>query len=647
MLKTIDFRNSVRSEEIQYNFEYLHERIKRDSLSVGGRGVLKGLEISITGERTINVSEGVFIDEDGLEVQYGGGTFRIAAIEPIMMTSDRIAVNDQGEIHLPYRPYSTSKSGYMNTQHYNMTYPTEELVIKNVTNNAKIRALQIHENVLTVDAEVWARRNVQVDYLYARNRLDTILINKTGVKVATGIMSPSISGTEDSHEGYFVLGYVETSIEDNEKLIIHNTGRETRAVYVDEDNTLFLNGKEYRGIFFEMPDHPVAGDIFIDIERGQIWAFQDGDEGLEWALVNMIEYVPKREVKIYSPDEMPEDLQTFVFDDDYRNMYYVPNQNQLEIIIDNVPLMRDQYEEIIIDSLDINKGRGFKLAEPLDKPAYVEVRSTVAVVNAPLSKVYQRTSIFCKEGILSRDASNTEQLFETVIDYTAGEHQLEVYVDGVRLVPGIEFIETNVSGERVLANKTSYFKILVPVGERQIITYRISKNIYTYDHIGDILESAVDTAMEVAERAEDTLRIVRRELDDALDSLRIEREYFNSKVDEIESNIKTIQGSMDRLDSFILRTDTISKNQIAPEVLSKITKEPFEIARPCEPIFSLSDVKSTDYFTIHMIKGNDGRHLIRGLDYSISGTESVTVVMDENLIDSNATLVISGIRFGI
>lgn len=648
MLKTIDFRNSVRSEEIQFNFDYLHERIKRDSLNVGGRGVLKGLEVTVEPNNTVRVSEGVFIDEDGLEVQYAGGTFRIAPIEPIAMTSERIAVNDQGEIHLPYRPYSSSKKGYMTTQHYGIIYPTEELVIRNVTNNSKIKALQISENVLIVDVDMWARRNVVVDYLYARNRLDTVLISKAGVKIATGIMSPSLTGTEDEHEGYFVLGYIETSIDDNERLIVHSTGRETRAVYVDENNTLFLNGKEYRGIFFDMPEHPVAGDIYIDINHGQIWAFQEGVDGLEWSLVNMIEYVPKREIKIYSPDEMPADMQTFVFEDDSRNMYYVPGQNQLEVIIDNVPLMRDQYEEIALDSLDINRGRGFKLVEPLDKAAYVEVRSTVAVVNAPLSKVYQRTSIFCKEGILYRDTGNTAQIFETSTSYAAGEYQLEVYVDGKRLVPSIEFIETNDQGMRVLSGQVSHFKILNAVATSQIITYRISRNIYTYDHIGDILESAVQTATDIANRADDTLRTMRSELDIALNDLRIERDYFNSKVDELEDQISDLEGELGRMDSFILKTDAILKQQMPAEVLAKIPNGPFNMYMDYTEIITLPGVKATDYITIHAIRNDYSKILIKDLEYSVVDSSNGAIVMIESdIVNPNATLYISGIKFGI
>lgn len=37
-----------------------------------------------------------------------------------------------------------------------------------------------------------------------------------------------------------------------------------------------------------------------------------------------------------------------MFDEDETNLFYVPDTSSLEIIIDNAPLMSDQFEEIIV-----------------------------------------------------------------------------------------------------------------------------------------------------------------------------------------------------------------------------------------------------------------------------------------------------------
>lgn len=649
MLKEINFKNSIRGEVIQENFEFLDKRDKRESIIVGGKGIIEGLEITVLDDQTISVSDGSFIDHDGSEVFFKQRTFKIKPMEPIHKKTERLEVNSQGEIVLPDRPYSVDHKGYFTTAFYNYLYPTNSLVIRSSTDGTKIKAVSVEQNIITVDADMWAGRGVFVEYLYARNRMDTVMINATGVLIATGTMSTSVSYADEiDYSKHFVIGAIEVVINEGQKLVVHNAERDVRNVYVNPEGVLMLDGKPYRRIYFVVPDDPMLDDIYIDKERNHIYVYTKNELGYyEWELMNTRDYMPKTEVRIFSPDEFPADKQTFHFSEEDRRLFFIPEEHQLDIIIDNTIVMSDQYEEILSGTSEINSGVGFRLKDPLEKETFVEVRVTNFVQNAPVNKVFQRTATFAKENLLYKDATNTDSVFETPISYAAGEHQLEVFAEGKRLVRDVEFIEVDENHVKVTEGQHSYFKILIPLRQDQIIVSRVSKNIYTYDHIGDILETSMEKVDEAVKNMNELQATMKKDFEDMKEDFDIEQKILTRKIEALEEENTLIRQELLRMDNMLLKTDKIKASQLEASIQNALVKKAFEKAVPCAAIVTVDDLDVNDYIVAHLISKTGSRPLIKGADYTVTGLSvGIILTLDEAVVDPLATILLSGIQIG-
>lgn len=653
MLKEINFRNSIRGEVIEENFHYLHDRVKRESLLVGGKGIIEGLHLSKADRRSVNVSSGSFIDHDGAEVFYPGKTFQLKPVEPIKKTTERITVNEQGQIFMPYRPYSSVVGGYYTTKDYEFNKPTDELVVRSATDGAKINIVSIEEDVITVKAAEWAGRGVYVDYLYARNRMDTVLINKDGVKIVTGTMSTSISQADkEDYADHFIVGLVEVSIKNREDLVIHNAERQERSVYVDGEGTLFLNGQPYRRVYFEIPEEPKIHDIYIDTKKSQIYAYSNTIFGYEWVLMSTTEVVSKREVKIFSPEECPDDLQTFLFNEEERSLFFIPGANQVEVVIDNAIVMSDQYEEVtMFGSKDLTNGIGIKLKNPLTRPTHVEIKVMNAVENGPLNKVYQRTATFVKESVAHKTPENTESIFEAPVGYAAGECQLEVFVGGKRLLRDREFIELNDSFEKATEGIQRFFQVLVSLRTNELVSCRVSKNVYTYDHIGQILEGSIEMIESTVEEAKDLQEKIQEDFKQMSEDFEVDRDLLVRRIEELKEENAQIKAQLKRMDDMVAKTDKISSSQFDDDTAAKLFKESFEMMVKYGAVLTVEGIKASDYFTIHLIDGAQYRPLIKALDYTASdtGTGGLTLMFDEKIVENGeegVTLLISGIKIG-
>jgi hypothetical protein len=107
-LNIIDFSQGIRPEEIQENFEYLQEQIKKERISVGGPGIASGLEIkTIVNENDfyIEVSPGIVIDTEGNELYIQGTTLDIEPPE-LFQYKENVDVSDDKTITLTHKPYS-------------------------------------------------------------------------------------------------------------------------------------------------------------------------------------------------------------------------------------------------------------------------------------------------------------------------------------------------------------------------------------------------------------------------------------------------------------------------------------------------------------------------------------------------------------
>ena len=641
MLKPINFKNSIRGDNIQLNFEYLQDRIRSESLSSGGRGIIEGMEITVINSSEIRVSPGRYIDATGDEVYFPGGEYRVKRFEPVGREARGLKVNALGQISLPSRPYSTFFGGYFTTGHYDYLYPTPDLSFKSTASGVNIKAVKIENEVVTFDAGMWAGREVTANYLYARNRMDTVLINKkNGLVVVTGTMSPSMSHIDLSDYGDCVIvGMLEVSIHKETQVTVHYNEREERPIYVDADNNLYLNGTEYRRIFFEKPDMPKQFDVYVDYVNGDIYSYIYQEGALGWVKVNGPSTGIQKEIKIIAPDnpDFPEDMQTFQFNEDSDLKYhFIPGLNQMEIIIDNAPLMSDQFEEIKVNNGDLNNGRGFRLKDPLDKPAYIEVRVTHNTDEAYVNKSYQRSATFSKENIAFL-VDTDEMLFEAAAPYEAGEYQLEVFSEGEKLYRDLDYFETDDQGNALTSGFATHFRLAYEFTKGAEIVSRVTKNVYSYDHIAKVIENSYGSIKEIGDRVQAFDDFLVASLNEA-----------DERLFQLESADESMQKELAKMNDFVKKSDVIAKDKIDKDIVSNTKRESFEHTAPCESIINIDNLKLTDLIFVFKISGGNTSILIKDLDYTLQQMdEDMAIVLEETIVDTSATILVKGVKFGV
>lgn len=642
MLKPINFKNSIRGENIQYNFEFLEQRLRSEALSSGGRGIIEGMEITVIDSTKIQVSPGRFIDASGDEVSFPGGEFRVKRFEPVEREARAIKVNALGQAALPSRPYSSFFGAYFTTGHYDYLYPTSDLTFTSTASGVHIKAVKIEDEVVTFDAGMWAGREINAKYLYARNRMDTVLVSKDkGVLVVTGTMSPSMSHIDlNDYKDYIVVGMLEISIDKETKITVHYNERQERPIYVDVDNNLFLNGTEYRRIFFEKPEIPKQYDVYVDYINGDIYSYIRRDGALGWVKVNGPSTGVQKEVKILAPDspEYPKDLQTFMFDRDEDLKYrFIPGLNQIEVIIDNAPLMSDQYEEIIVDNGDLNNGFGFKLKDPLDKPAYVEIRVTHNTDEASVNKSYQRSATFSKENI-TYVVNVDDVLFEAAAPYQADEYQLEVFREGKKVYKNLDYFETDQDGNAVPEGElATHFKFAYDLEPGEEIVSRVTKNVYSYDHIAKVIENSYGSIKEIGDQ-----------VNGFAEYLQVSLNEVDERLFQLESTDETVHEELKRMDQFITKDDVISKDKMDQDIVANVKREAFEHVIPCESIIDIEDLKLSDLIFVFKLSGGNTGILIKDLDYTLQQAgDDIVIILEESIVDTSATILVKGVKFGV
>lgn len=313
-----------------------------------------------------------------------------------------------------------------------------------------------------------------------------------------------------------------------------------------------------------------------------------------------------------------------------------------------------------------NTGIGFKLVEPLDvgmgeeinapNDLYVQATVTRRVNDAPLKRKLQRTATFvaCNEisYITEFDAESHETISSIpededgnyVVDieesYRFGENQLEVYINGIRLssaniiegselsdepmyaIPGDEASGIIQDAPRSMGALTRQFKIKdkkLTYGD--VVTYRITTNFYTYDHINQLIDDLdynAKAAIEKVDAVYEKTVAIQNEVDEKI-----------SVLDEEIQSIKDISNNLD--ERYLEKDDVITEGQMPPWMVTNAIKtldhnntgvitywadnDEFDVS---------SFVKEQD-FVIAIRRANQNqmdRFLIRGYDYHIIDTMS-------------------------
>lgn len=358
----LDFTPGVRAEYINQNFDLVYNWIRRERLRLGGWGLVEGFQLSCDADNfTVSVSEGIMINPDGDEVEVPAWTFGAGEV-PRRQVTNKYHVDSEGKVSLNDYPYDSRNKRYIT---YNppgtiQDFDDNTLYVYD-EDGFYVPIVRVIGKDLWVNATEYKNKTISVRQWVASDRIDTIMLHKDGKYEYLW----SIDSTSPSHvdladyDDTFCIGVVYWTVTTtgiNCEFFINH--RSYRKVYVDRTNTLYLNGEVYKKpkyIYFEEPDEEdrEINDLWYNTKDNTlyIWRYRDGELG--WVIVNDHSEIVIKERKVWYPKDNPDDLKTFKFDDEDINLRFVPGTNALDILIDNAPLMDDQYDEISVNEQEV------------------------------------------------------------------------------------------------------------------------------------------------------------------------------------------------------------------------------------------------------------------------------------------------------
>lgn len=358
----LDFSPGIRAEYINLNFQLVYDWIRRERLRVGGWGLVEGFDLSYDAFNfTVTVGKGVLINQDGDEVDIDEHTFGVGDMD-YDRVSRNYTVDIEGKIILDDCAYNPYKHRYITYNPPNTVQTYDEDILEILDEDGfTVPIVRLINKFLWVD-ERYAGYTLTVNQIITHDRVDTIMLHKDGTyEYLWSIDSPSPSHVDlADYEETFCIAVVYWQVTDEGITCDFFTNhRSYRKVYVDKNNVLYINGEIYKKqkfIYFEEPAERdrEENDLWYNVKDNTLYIWRQVDGEWCWVIVNDHSEILIQEQKIWQPEINPEDLQTFRFEEEEVNLRYVPNTNSLSIVIDNAPLMFDQYEELTVTEQEIN-----------------------------------------------------------------------------------------------------------------------------------------------------------------------------------------------------------------------------------------------------------------------------------------------------
>lgn len=647
VLKDINFSQGIRSDNIDYNFTALNSEIKRERLRTGGWGLVEGFNLTVVPSMQVTISDGIIINAYGEEKTIPATTLTFDEPDTIAVTELCLVDND-GKITLKEKAYSANKHGWLDDDYYQANYPMTELVITDSVNNATIiKAVRVNEDTVYLDATRWGGCKVKVAYTYALDRIDSVFLSTEGTyHIEKSVMSDSPSHVDLDEYSWFCICMTNINIGSTNSITVSAGKREYRSVYVDKSNRLYLNGELYEHmqvIHFVQPVPAYDKALWYDIETNMLYIWIQINGKYQWLPVNKPILTLSRDVKLWEPEECPSDLQTFLFADTETNLQFIPGGNQLEIIIDNAPLMKDQFSEITKTTAGGEVvGVGFKLADPLDAVTHLECRVLHNTQEAPLRTVFQRFANFASSNYVVLDSNAVASPTITVGSYKVYNDALEIFLDGKRLLKNVDYKELIKDGETYRdativdhGADSTFIQLLCAITAGQTLSWKIINNVASYADIDDYIEK------------------VQSALQGQIDTTKTQIADLQQKATQVTDNeIPAIQASVNSLsaavDTKLNNSAVLDWNNMPADFRKQLYSKRIDLTMTAIAINTLTGVGADRYLQVYLFDtATTNRILINGIDYQISEGANPTLALRSELVSGAKTLYVTGFELGL
>lgn len=687
-LNVLNFALGIRAEEINENFNLLKYWIEAERLRIGGWGLVEGFELSkiVTQVRDvldfqIHVSKGILINEKGEEIHVDEWTSPSIPVHKDQV-AETLTVDSNGILNLQYPVYSNRWRHviyYAPEQQKIGDIPSAKF-IQEVINSGELKIYEADTNrpidpysdiVYIAEKKIclhpkWVGKELRIEYLHADDRFDAIFVKNDGSEylytpIETGIIStrPSIPNVQDYFDqGWLLIGFAYWHVGQEVDVEFFTGDRTLRKVFVDRNNILYLNGKPYEEktvIYFEEPLEPEENYLWYDTVTEILYIWRKGEDGeYGWQPVNDL---ARGITQVYQFDETEnaDDLQTLNFKN-HPELFFMPGKHQITVIIDQVVIMEDQYEELYYNQEEIEQlkedadayeeqlqqiskhlcGYGIRFKYPLERPSIIEVR-----VNHDLNTrkhdedLFQHTYVFTQTGQYTVSDQST---FDTKCEYEYGASQLEVFRNGLKLTPA-EYDEIRKSSTSELCNRFSVHEV-VP---GDVIDFRVLRAISSYANFKLIIKEYEDSIKALRTHVNENVTAINQ----SQEIIRAEQNTLNETTADHTARINTLE------ENVLTKTVPVEKENLANElqngiIAGKINKR---FKTNVQRMF-LENVRPDDYLTIAYESSTDPTLLllseIKG-DYTLEAVDDGCYLYPDPkwLDDAEAFIYITGLRIGV
>lgn len=512
MTKRIDFKNGITPDIINDNFECLENDANKTRIATAGTGILSGLEISYNDtEFYVSINSGNIVDNFGDIISIDSKLINID--KPVInRIKEDVIISSDGIIELNNIPYKSDCSG--------ADVYASSITVRNAINKIiEIPVSSVSGKLLTVDKR-YSLVKAEISYNVVHKYIVSIFINEDSeINYANGKQSssPSIPNIEDFKflicniivDPFFVYddGLMKP------KIIVskESTNYYKRPIYVDKDNNLYLCGKKYESVssiqLNNFDTDQKDNTISINTEDNSMCILKNK----KWIIINNFSSEEVRSKNIIKVKDNNQKL--FMFDYNDIDIRFSSNKNNVDVLVDNVLLHKDQYQEVYASMImkddylkdsflnngyplsflsNVNEeyentGFGIYIPIGLDKGSCVEVSTRHSVISPKSnSRLQKEASFISRYNTNIEPGENDLKVVELGSDFLKGNHQLNIFLNRSKLIENVDYIEGESNDGSKNNESINSITIIKSIPINSMLSYDIVKNIFSYDNIDKI-----------------------------------------------------------------------------------------------------------------------------------------------------------------